>query len=249
MAEVKRKKPKPGTGLRALEMHFQPVYDIHLNMTIDYEVTVRINDPKLGVILPQNYVPIAEKTGQIVEIGRWCIEEACDVILRCEKRGADINTLIIPASVRHLSQKGFYRHAVKTVEKAGVPAEKICFNINESILEKEKTQVLANITALRKYGFLVSIDDFGVEFTSLSRLGHYEVDYIGIHSSLLEGILSDERAQNMLQGIIDFAKKLDTRIKVNGVDSQQQADLLRLMGADQMKGALYGTPILEKSIS
>ena len=249
MEETKITGKREPRDVKSIELLYQPVFDIHLNMAIDYDTGMRINDRKLGVLMPHSFITIAEKSNQICELGKWALEEGCDAILRCEKREVDINRLILFTSTKHLAKKNFVAQMTKIVETKGVQPDKFCFNINESILESEKTQIIKNIKDLRQYGFLVSIDDFGVEYTSLSHLGQYEVDYIGLNDSMLENISSDERAQNMLQGIIDFAKKLDTRIKVNGVDSQQQADLLRLMGADQMKGALYGTPILEKSIS
>ena len=105
-----------------------------------------------------------------------------------------------------------------------------------------------NIDLLRDYGFLVSIDDFGVEYSSLSNLGQYEVDYIGLNECLIENILVDERAQNMLQGIIDFAKKLETKIIVGGIDSVEKEELLKKMGVDRLYGPLYGKFIKEKDI-
>lgn len=236
-------------GVRSIELLYQPVFDVHLNMAIDFDTSMRINDRKLGVLMPHSFITIAEKSNQICELGKWALEEGCDAILRCAKREADINRLILFTSTKHLAKKNFVAQMTKIVETKGVQPDKFCFNINESILESEKKQIIQNIKDLRQYGFLVSIDDFGVEYTSLSHLGQYEVDYIGLNDSMLENISSDERAQNMLQGIIDFAKKLEAQTRINGVDTQEKADLLKLMGIDQMKGKLFGDPMPEKKIS
>lgn len=236
-------------GVRSIELLYQPVFDVHLNMAIDFDTSMRINDRKLGVLMPHSFITIAEKSNQICELGKWALEEGCDAILRCAKREADINRLILFTSTKHLAKKNFIAQMTKIVETKGVQPDKFCFNINESILESEKKQIIQNIKDLRQYGFLVSIDDFGVEYTSLSHLGQYEVDYIGLNDSMLENISSDERAQNMLQGIIDFAKKLEAQTRINGVDTQEKADLLKLMGIDQMKGKLFGDPMPEKKIS
>lgn len=252
MEQKKQQKTKPrqsGTPLKSIELLYQPVFDTHLNMAIDYETSMRINDRKLGVLQPFSFIPIAEKSNRIVELGKWALEEACDAILRCEKRDADINRLIMFASTKHLAKKSFVTQMLKIVDKKNVNPDKFCFNINQSILEADKEQIIANIQELRQVGFLVSIDDFGVEYTSVSHLGQYEVDYIGINDSLLDNIQSDERAQNMLQGIIDFAKKLESQTRINGVDTQEKADLLKIMGIDQMKGKLYGDLMPEKKIS
>ncbi len=249
MEETKISQPSISRGLRSIELLYQPVFDTHLNMAIDYETNMRINDRKLGVLMPHSFIPIAEKSNQICELGKWALEEGCDCILRCEKREVDVNMLILFTSLKHLSKKSFVSQMIKIVESKGINPEKFCFNINESILEAEKAPVLANIKELRKYGFLVSIDDFGVEYTSLSHLGQYEVDYIGLNDSLLDNIQSDERAQNMLQGIIDFTKKLESQTRMSGVDTQDKADLLKIMGIDQMKGKLFGDAMQEKKIS
>ncbi len=243
-----QKKAVSSTGLRSLELLYQPVFDIHLNMALDFETTLRINDRQMGVLLADTIIPVAEKSTQICELNKWNIEEACDAIIRCDKREADVNRMIIPISVKFLSRKNMAQQVIKIVEEKGVNADKFCFNINESILEADKQQVKENIKALRDYGFLVSIDDFGVEFTALSHLGQYEVDYIGLDASLIEDIMTDERTQNMIQGIVDFVKKLNTLVRVDGVDTDEKAKLLRSMKVDQMKGALYGKPMYERQI-
>ena len=243
-----KKKTSGRSRLRALELTYQPVFDVHLNIAIDYETTFRINDRQMGGLLHDAIIPVAMKSPQICDLNIWNIEEVCDAIIRCDKREADINRVIIPMSVRYLSRKTMFRQIVKIVETKGVNPDKFCFNISENILESEKLQVKENIKSLREYGFLVSIDDFGVEYTALSHLGQYEVDYIGLNSSLVEDIMTNERTQNMVQGIMDFVKKLDSQVKVDGVDSKEKAELLRSMGADQMKGGFYGKPISERQI-
>ncbi len=247
--EEKKKTRQSGKTLRSIELLYQPVFDIHLNMAIDFDTSMRINSRKLGVLMPFSFIPIAEKSNQICELGKWALEEGCDAILRCEKREADVNRLILRTSTKHLAKRYFVSQMTKIVEKKGVNPDRFCFNINQSILEADKEQIIANIKELRQIGFVVSIDDFGVEYTSLSHLGQYEVDYIGINDSLLDNIQSDERAQNMLQGIIDFAKKLESQTRINGVDTQEKADLLKIMGIDQMKGKLFGGLMPEKKIS
>lgn len=247
--EQKKKTRQSGTPLRSIELLYQPVFDTHLNMAIDFDTSMRINSRKLGVLMPHSFIPIAEKSVQINELNKWALEEACDAILRCEKREADINRIILFTSTKFLAKKYFVRQMTKIVDKKEINPDKFCFNINQSILEADKEQIIANIQELRQIGFLVSIDDFGVEYTSLSHLGQYEVDYIGINDSLLDNIQSDERAQNMLQGIIDFAKKLESQTRINGVDTQEKADILKIMGIDQMKGKLFGDLMAEKKIS
>ncbi len=252
--ESAQPKKQGGRRIRSLEFFFEPFFDVHLNMSIDYDTSVRINDPKLGVVLPEMYIPVAEKSNQICELNKWALEEACDILHRTEERDASINSLTLDTSVRYLAKPYFVQQAIRTVEKSNVAPDKFCFRLRESILESEKETVKKNIIALRDYGFIVAIDDFGVEYTALSHLGQYEVDYLGIHRSLVEGIdpslyEDDDRPRAVVQGIIDFAKRVGLKIKVDGIDTEEKAALLRKMGADQLKGTLYcKAPITEKQI-
>ena len=250
MSETKKSTASGGgSRLRTIELHYRPVFDIYLNMAIDYETSMQINDRVMGVMLPKLFVPVAEKSGQITQLTLWAIDEACEAIKRCENREADINSLIIWVSVKSLARKSFANQVIKTVDKQGIAHDRFCFNITESILEYTKEQVLETINILRENGFKVSIDDFGLEYSSLSNLTHYNVDYIGIHSSLLEGIMTSEKTQNMVQGIIDFIHKLEVHARVDGIESKEMFELLKKMGADQFKGPYFGDLIKEKQIS
>lgn len=249
MAENKQSAGTSKSRLRTIELLYRPVFDIHLNMAIDYEVSMRINDRIQGVMLPELFMPIASKSNQIVQLNLWAVEEACEAIKRCEAREADINSIIVCISVRSLAKKNFVAQVMKILNKHGIEPDRFCFDIKESILENTKEQVKANIDELRKEGFKVSIDDFGLEFTSLTHLSHYEVDYIGLHKSLLEGIMLSEKVQNTVQGIIDFCRKIDTQVRVDGVESKEMFDLLNKMGVDQFTGPYYGDYEKERKIS
>lgn len=233
---------------RTIEMLYKPVFDVHLNMAIDYYTQLRLHDKSLGIILPEAYIPVAEKSRQIYEIGKITVEELCGVYKRCEKREADIDSFLVWTSDKQMNKKTFFRDMRKIVDKYEVSPDKFCFYLTENILREDVDIVRENIRELRDYGFAVAIDDFGIEYSSLSNLGQYEVDYIGLHESLLENILVDERQQNMVQGIMDFAKKIESHIIVDGIDTEEKAEMLKKMGADRLSGPLYGSFIKEKDI-
>lgn len=245
----KNKNTASRSRMRTIELRYRPVFDIHLNMAIDYEISMLINDKVMGVMLPKLFVPIAEKSNQIVQLNLWAVEEACEAIKHCEAREADLNSVIIEISVKSFAKKNFVAQVKKILDKHGVTPDRFCFDINESILEAVKDQVLANIMAFREMGLKVSINDFGLEYTSLSHLAHYDVDYIGLHKSLLDGIMTDEKVQNTVQGIIDFCKKIDAQVRVDGIESKEMFELLNKMGADQFTGSYFGDEIKEKQIN
>ncbi len=248
MAE-KEKNTASKSKMRTIELLYRPVFDIHLNMAIDFETSMRINDKVMGVMLPKLFIPIANKSNQIVQLNLWAVEEACEAIKRCEAREADINSVIIDISIKALTKKNIVQQITKIVEKYKVKPDSFCFNIKESIFEDVKDLVKANIDALRELGFKISIDDLGLEYTSLSHLTHYDVDYIGIHSSLLDDFMVSEKVQNTIQGLVDFCKKIDTQIRVDGVESKEMFDMLNKMGVDQFTGPYYGDYMKENKIS
>ena len=134
MAENK-KNTGSGKRLRTLELRYRPVFDIHLNMAIDYEVSTLINDKVMGVMLPKLFVPVAEKSNQIVQLNLWAVEEACEAIKRCEAREADLNSIIVPISVKSFAKKNFVAQVKKILDKHKIAPDRFCFDINESILE------------------------------------------------------------------------------------------------------------------
>lgn len=233
---------------RTIEVLYKPVFDVHLNMAIDHYTQLRLMDRTMGIILPETYIPVAEKSRQIYELGKIALDECCDAIKRCEQRDVDIDCLMLWTSTKQLNKKSFFNDMKKIVDKKEIMADKFCFYVTENILPADQDNVRENIRLLREEGFTVAIDDFGIEYSSLSNLGQYEVDYIGLNECLLENILVDERQQNMVQGIIEFAKKLETRTMVGGIDSVEKEEMLKKMGVDRLSGPLYGTFVKEKDI-
>lgn len=249
--EVQNKKSTGGRRIRPMVLMFEPVFDNHLNMALDYAASVRINDAKMGVMLPEYYVPVAEKSNRICEINRWAVEECCDVLNRAEARDASINSFILDISVKYLSKPYFVTQINKILSKKGVEADKFCFNISENIYSSESEQVKKNIAAMREEGYYFSIDDVGVEYTSMSNLSQYEVDYVGINRKLVEPINpelyeDDDRPRIIVQGIIDFAKKLGVKTMVDGADTPELAALLTKMGADRLRGKQYCTDLWDE---
>ncbi len=249
MAEEKKNNASKLPRMRTIELMYKPVFDVHLNMAIDFYTRMQINDRSMGIMYPEKFVPIAEKSNQICDLGKWQLEEACDAFSRCAKREIEPNSLILWTSLKHISKKNFVKFACNTVEKKEVNPDKICFAITDHILQADSQQISQNFKELRDYGFQIAIDDFGVEYSSLANLGQYEVDYIGIDESLTKNIMTDERQQNMLQGILDFAKKIESHTMVAGVDTPEKAELIKKLGADRMSGSLYGDFIKENQIT
>ncbi len=170
MAEKKTNSASGANKLRTLELQYRPVFDIHLNMAIDYETSMRINDRSLGVLLEKTFIPVAEKSNQVVQLNLWALEEACEAIKRCEEREDDINSVILWVSVKSLAKKNFADKAIKIVDKYGINHDSFCFNINESILEAVKEPVTATSNTLREQGFTVTIDDLGLANTAFSHI-------------------------------------------------------------------------------
>ena len=117
-----------GSRIRAIELFYRPVFDIHPNMAIDYETSMRINDKIQGVIPEKVFMPIAEKSSQATQLNLWAVEEACEAIKRCAEREVDMNSVIIWVSVKTLTKKNFVTQVKKIVDKYDISPESFCFN-------------------------------------------------------------------------------------------------------------------------
>lgn len=249
--ETQAKKSTGGRRIRPMVLMFEPVFDNNLNMALDYAAKVVINDSKMGVMLPEYYTPVAEKSNRICEINRWAVEECCDVLKRADARDASINSFILDLSVKYLAKPYFCTQIMKILEKKEVEADKFCFNISENIYATESEQVKKNIAEMREHGAFFTIDDLGVEYTSMSNLSHYEVDYIGINRKMIEPINpelyeDEDRPRIVVQGLVDFAKKLGVKTIADGVDTPELAALLTKMGVRRLKGKNYCTDLWEE---
>lgn len=195
-----------------------------------------------GLVSPAQFIPLAEESGLIVEIGEWVIDEAI-ASLACWQRDLDIHIELSinqsPMQFEHDRVANWLKHFLR----AGLPRHSITVEITESMLVNDASRMRNSIRMLKESGVKVSLDDFGTGFSALSYLKLFEVDYLKIDKSFVQQIEDDASDKALTQAIIDLAHKLKIQTIAEGVETAAQRDILTSFGCDYLQGYLYARPL------
>jgi diguanylate cyclase (GGDEF)-like protein len=222
-----------------LRLHFQPVFGSDGHTLKGYEALARWPHPTRGMVPPVVFIPVAEDSGQIVELGRWVLATACAEAQRWPE----------PLSVAvNLSTAQFARglDVVQDVKDAlrnsGLPGHRLELEITESLLMHHTDEVLAILHALRALGVRIAMDDFGTGYSSLAYLWRFPFDKLKIDRAFTQGLGVDQRVNVIVRSIVRLAHSLSIRVNAEGVETEEQRDALRQLGCDELQGYLLGRP-------
>ncbi|MBB1201450.1 EAL domain-containing protein [Enterobacteriaceae bacterium 89] len=207
------------------------------------ECLIRWRSEQLGDIPPDSFIPIAEESGLIIPLGRWIIEEACRELAALIKRGAPKNfRLHINVSPVQLLHQGFAWHLMDTIQLQGLTNENICIEITENVLLSDKRQACEVLNYLRRHGILISLDDFGAGFSSLSYLHSLPFDSIKIDRQFVTDQLNDEKSLSIIHSVLVLAKGFNVPLIAEGVEKADMSERLMAMGCDQAQGYHFARP-------
>ena len=244
MNEEARERREVEAGLREalaqsqLELHYQPILDFTTRRVTGFEALIRWRHPVKGMIPPMHFIPVAEQTGLIVEIGEWVINQACREIAETMP-GYKIAVNVSAVEFRDSDVAGTVRRALA---RSGLRAELLEIEITESLLMKKDASTLSQLDDLRKLGVMISMDDFGTGYSSLSYLQSYPIDCIKIDQSFVRSIGRAANAKAIIQAITSLASSLDMTTVAEGVETQQQFDTLAAIGCTEAQGYLFSPP-------
>lgn len=223
-----------------LTVHYQPQFDIATYQISGAEALLRW-EGKLGKIPPDEFIPIAEETGLIIPIGEWVMRQACRDINRFKEKGMKPFPISVNISTRQLMAPNFIERVETIIEEEQVNPKLLTLEITESaFLYYEDAK--ENIFALRTLGVGVSLDDFGIGYSSLSMIRNIEIDELKIDRSFLNDSLEDNRVRSLLEAIIQIGKKINTKVVVEGIETKEQIDLLSVHDV-YGQGYYYSKPI------
>ncbi|MFM0159423.1 EAL domain-containing protein [Paraburkholderia sediminicola] len=225
-------------------LHFQPKFRGHGDSLAGAEALIRLNHPLLGSLAPLEFIPIAERSGQIVEIGYWVLRETCKQIRRWIEQGLPSMKVAINLSPRQLSQPNLVATMLKIVTDEGVQCEQIMFEITEAVAMQDAPRTIEMIRAFHASGFEIAIDDFGTGYSSLAYLQRFRVKQLKIDRFFTNGL--DEHGPEgsaIVSAIIALAHSLDMDVVAEGVETESQRDMLKSMMCDEMQGFLLGQPL------
>ena len=207
------------------------------------EALVRWQHPRRGLLMPGEFIPLAEETGLIVPLGEWILEAACRQAAAWARQGAmGTITLAVNISARQFHQPDFAQTVMDTLRRTGADPRNIELELTESSLVEDVEQVAARMAELKACGLRFSVDDFGVGYSSLSYLKRLPLDKLKIDISFVRDILIDSGSSAIAHAIISLAHAMDLHVIAEGVESEAQRDYLAVLGCHSYQGNLFGAP-------
>ena len=195
------------------------------------------------MLLPEQFIPLAEQSGQIVSIGQWVIEAACAQLGRwaADPQSSHLK-LAVNISTRQFRQPGFVEHLTRTLHLHGADPRHLRLELREALIRDNPQQTLLSMTALNDIGVRFALEDFGMDFSSLSHLKRLPLDQIKIAQTLLCSLNSDAHDVAVVKTIIGIGRDLGLAVIAAGVETVQQRDMLRELGCTLCQGYLFGQP-------
>ncbi len=227
--------------LGQFELHYQPMFDLRSGKIAAFEGLVRWRHPTRGLVAPLEFIPVAEETGLIVDIGRWVLEHGCSQ-LAVWRRETPL-ALSLNVSTRELQQPG-YAATVQEAIRGAFPPSALILEITERAPLVDAPGVLASLHALKDLGVRLALDDFGTGYSTLLNLSHLPVDLLKIAKPFLDATERDERnPPGLLSGIIGLGRHLGLMTVAEGIERPEQRDVLVGIGCDLGQGYLLGRPL------
>lgn len=222
-------------------VYYQPIVDAFSNDIYGYEALIRWIHPQKGILSPDYFISVAEKTGMINEIGKNVLELAC----REAVSWAVPARISVNVSPVQLGTKSFTAMVQSILKETGLPANRLELEVTESSLFSDSNTPVTILKKLRSLGVRISIDDFGTGYSSLSRLSELNFDKIKIDKSFVNPISTQDEALNIVKLIAGMAKSLNMRVIAEGVETEAQLERLQALGCDLVQGYLFGKPQAE----
>ena len=228
-------------------LHYQPKIDVGSGRIAGVEALIRWRHENGEVISPNDFIPLAEDTGLIVEIGEWVLQQACTDVKKLWDKGHPIS-VSVNISPRQFRQENLPGKVAQVLEKTGLPAEALLLEITEGTVMENEEKSLVLLNTLRDMGVGLSIDDFGTGYSSLYYLKQLPIRELKIDRKFVRDIPKDEDDMAITSAIISMAKSLKLRVVAEGVETDEQMKVLRRRRCDHIQGFLFSRPISEEAL-
>jgi diguanylate cyclase (GGDEF)-like protein len=238
---------------RALErdefyLHYQPQIDLSTKEIIGLEALIRWKHPELGFVSPAVFIPIAEQTGLINVIGEWVLKNACEQNKKWQEAGYSPVRMAVNVSANQLRNPIFVEQIKNTLNETAMSPKFLEIEITESTVMNETEDIAKFLGEIRDLGVMISIDDFGTDYSSLSRLKELPIDKIKIDKQFVDGIEECEKDRAIVRTIINLANNLDLKVIAEGVENEKQLEFLKQELCDEVQGYHYYRPMSDQDI-
>jgi len=224
-------------------LHYQPKVNLASGKLTGVEALIRWNDPRTGLVPPGRFIPVLEETGLIYEVGRWALKKAIEDYLRWRAAGLAAVRIAVNVSPLQLRHRGFTAEIEQAIGIDAQAAAGLELEITESLIMEDVKHNIASLQAIRAMGVSIAIDDFGTGFSSLSYLAKLPVDTLKIDRSFVIGMTAAPEGLALVSTIINLAHSLKLKVVAEGVETEEQSRLLRLLACDEMQGYLLSKPV------
>jgi diguanylate cyclase (GGDEF)-like protein len=231
-----------------LHLVYQPIYRLHDISLIKAEALLRWHHPTRGMIPPNIFIPLAEESGIIIDIGKWIFNQVLKDLSTIDPihlRGIQISLNISPVQFSHPQHLLAF---IKRLQRSNVSCEHFCFEITEGLLLEPSRVIQDTMKTLRHAGIKLSIDDFGTGYSALGYLKKYHIDYVKIDKSFIQNLGVDNYDFILCRSIIQMAHELNMQLIAEGVENSQQENILKVINCDFIQGFLHGKPALFSSL-
>ncbi|HEY4885735.1 MAG TPA: EAL domain-containing protein [Myxococcales bacterium] len=228
-----------------LRVHYQPIVELSSSKILGVEALVRWEHRERGLVPPSEFIPLAEETGLVVPLGHWVLDEACRALSTLPEQ----ITLSVNLSGRQLLQPEFCSELKEMLARCRIDPSRLRLELTESMLIGNGAAAIAALTQLRGTGVRLCIDDFGTGYSSLSYLHELPIDSLKIDRSFVGAMGDDERKIKIVQSILVLGKALGIDVVAEGVETQEQVDVLRRLGCERAQGYFFARPVPLEQLS
>lgn len=224
-------------------LHYQPKYDLSLDKVIGAEALIRWQHPQKGMIPPNLFISVAEKSGLIQDIGQWVMEEACRTCVNWHKAGFNELHVAVNVSPLQFKRGGIEAIVIDILSSSKLPADKLEIEMTESLLIDDTETLRSALTNLRQLGVTFSIDDFGTGYSNLGYLKKFDIETLKIDQSFTQKINESANEKAIVEAIIQMAMKLDLKTVAEGVETIEQLETIKSMGCTIGQGYFWSKPL------
>jgi EAL domain-containing protein (putative c-di-GMP-specific phosphodiesterase class I)/CRP-like cAMP-binding protein len=231
-------------------MHYQPIVDLSKGTVIGFEALMRWQHPTQGFISPGLFIPIAEKSGLIVDASKWAVSEALTALRRIEKATGRVGELYMSVnfSSHDFIEEDFVPNLLATIDKAQIEPRQLKLEITERLLIQQPDNAKATLEQCRAKGIGIAIDDFGTGYSSLSYLYYFPIETLKIDQSFIRAMYKDERSLELVKSIIGLGLNMGMNIIAEGVESREEARVLNELACNAAQGYYFARPMSEEMV-
>jgi diguanylate cyclase (GGDEF)-like protein len=226
-----------------LVLHYQPSVDVAAGRITAVEALVRWNHPARGLVPPDKFIPLADETGLIGEIGHWVLFEACAQARRWHDTGVSGLKVSVNVSAVQFRQCDLVQIVAEALARTGLPPWCLDLEITETVLMQDADATIATLLGLKAMGVCISVDDFGTGYSSLAYLRRFPIDTLKIDKSFMRDVIRDGHNAAIVRTVIALAKNLDLESIAEGVETEEQVRFLRAEGCDRLQGFFFSKPL------